>query len=235
MVAYRARAVLLQFGQWISAFPSASEEAGDGLNAADTPEAQLAISAERYFDDIDGQYAVTDQRGCISASGRVIRVRLTANRELMPSGSMLCAGFYRAPINGGGGLLLQDDHVRSVRAIARATSPVRHHKLFATLISDTPREATGRHCARPKLLAVTDGVWVFIRSPFMSARSPRGFHRVLISRRDKVRSGLARGAIRRRSSMVTLAPESCLRDCEDPRCERIRVAVGHSEAASRHF
>src|SRR6266446_10080893 len=193
---------------------------------------RLAISAERIFDGcgwhndsvilIDGglvqRIAPHDQ----SAGDWPI--------ELMPPGTVLAPGFIDLQVNGGGGILLNDEPTPdAMRAIAQAHRRYGTTSCLPTLITDTRAKAIAA-IAAAESHAGTDGILgLHLEGPFISPRRP-GIHRAdhiavpHFSDLDWL-ADLA-GAGR---SLVTLAPER-LPDGFLARhaATGIRVSVGHS-------
>jgi N-acetylglucosamine-6-phosphate deacetylase len=147
---------------------------------------------------------------------------------------VLAPGFIDLQVNGGGGILLNDDPTPdAMRAIARAHRRYGITSCLPTLIGDTRAKATAA-IAATKLLAGTDGILgLHLEGPFIS-RSRPGIHRD-----DCIRSTTTDdldwlgklSAVG--SSMVTLAPECVPAGfVKTLATSGIRVSVGHSEAAS---
>jgi N-acetylglucosamine-6-phosphate deacetylase len=90
---------------------------------------------------------------------------------------VLAPGFIDLQVNGGGGILLNDEPTpEAMRAIARAHRRYGTTSCLPTLISDTRAKATAA-IAAAKLLAGTDGVLgLHLEGPFIS-RSRPGIHR----------------------------------------------------------
>jgi N-acetylglucosamine-6-phosphate deacetylase len=149
----------------------------------------------------------------------------------LPNGAVLAPGFIDLQINGGGGVLLNDDpSANAMRAIARAHRRYGVTACLPTLITDS-RQRTQAAIAAARAAAGSDGVLgMHLEGPFISPARP-GIHRPdhiavpHLSDLDWL-ADLA-GAGR---SMVTLAPERV----PDGFVNRlaatgVRVSVGHSE------
>src|ERR1700716_4542568 len=95
----------------------------------------------------------------------------------MPPGTMLAPGFIDLQVNGGGGILLNDEPTPdAMRAIARVHRRYGTTSCLPTLISDTRAKATAA-IAAARLLAGADGVLgLHLEGPFIS-RSRPGVHR----------------------------------------------------------
>jgi N-acetylglucosamine-6-phosphate deacetylase len=147
---------------------------------------------------------------------------------------MLAPGFIDLQVNGGGGILLNDDPTpEAMRAIARAHRRYGTTSCLPTLISDTRAKATAA-IAAAKSLVGTDGILgLHLEGPFISPSRP-GIHRsdcILRAKLDDLDWLGELSAVG--SSMVTLAPE-CVPTgfVEALASSGIRVSVGHSEASS---
>jgi N-acetylglucosamine-6-phosphate deacetylase len=145
---------------------------------------------------------------------------------------MLAPGFIDLQINGGGGVLLNDEPTAdAMRAIARAHRRYGTTSCLPTLITDARAKAAAA-IAAAKLLDGADGVLgLHLEGPFISPARP-GIHRgdcileATTEDLDWLTELSAAG-----SSMVTLAPE-CVPAGFVKRLagSGIRVAAGHSEA-----
>ena len=155
-------------------------------------------------------------------------------RQQLPDGAMLAPGFIDLQINGGGGVLLNDDpSPEAMRAVARAHRRYGVTACLPTMITDS-RQQTQAAIAAARAAAGSSGVLgVHLEGPFISPARP-GIHRPdhiavpYLSDLDWL-ADLA-GAGR---SMVTLAPER-LPDGFVKRLADagIRVSAGHSEASA---
>jgi N-acetylglucosamine-6-phosphate deacetylase len=152
----------------------------------------------------------------------------------LPDGALLAPGFIDLQVNGGGGILLNDDPTpEGMRAIARAHRRYGTTACLPTLITDS-RPQTQAAIAAARTAAGNDGVLgLHLEGPFISPARP-GIHRAdhiaapHLSDLDWL-ADLA-GAGR---SLVTLAPER-LPDGFLPglAATGIRVSAGHSEATA---
>jgi N-acetylglucosamine-6-phosphate deacetylase len=108
--------------------------------------------------------------------------------EVMPPGTLLAPGFIDLQVNGGGGILLNDEPTPdAMRAIARAHRRHGTTSCLPTLISDTRAKATAA-IAAAKLLDGTDGILgLHLEGPFIS-RSRPGIHRAGWSRSRQSRT-----------------------------------------------
>jgi N-acetylglucosamine-6-phosphate deacetylase len=150
----------------------------------------------------------------------------------LPDGALLAPGFIDLQVNGGGGILLNDEPtVQSMRAIARAHRRYGTTACLPTLITDS-RQQTQAAIAAARTAAGSGGVLgVHLEGPFISPARP-GIHRAdhiavaHLSDLDWL-ADLA-GAGR---SLVTLAPERVPHGFLNKLAAAgIRVSAGHSEA-----
>src|SRR6202047_309141 len=180
-----------------------------GSEQAELP--PFAISADRIFDG----YRWHNHALILIAGGIVqsITPRDESARcwstEVMPPGTILAPGFIDLQVNGGGGILLNDQPTPdAMHAIAKAHRRYGTTSCLPTLISDTRAKATAA-IAAAKLLDGTDGILgLHLEGPFISRLRP-GIHRsdcILAATRDDLDWLGELSALG--SSMVTLAPES---------------------------
>src|SRR4030081_41937 len=194
-----------------------------------------AISADRIFDGYRWHNDAVILIDHEVVQGIAPRDQTTGDWhiEVMPPGTMLAPGFIDLQVNGGGGILLNDEPTpEAMRAIARAHRRYGTTSCLPTLISDT--RAKARTAIAPaKLLAGTDGVLgLHLEGPFIN-RSRPGIHRgdyIQAATRDDLDWLGELSAVG--SSMVTLAPECVPAGfVKTLAASGIRVSVGHSEAA----
>jgi N-acetylglucosamine-6-phosphate deacetylase len=155
-------------------------------------------------------------------------------RRHLPDGAMLTPGFIDLQVNGGGGILLNDDpSAEAMRAIARAHRRYGTTACLPTLITDS-RQRTQATIAAARTAAGSDGILgVHLEGPFISPARP-GIHRPdyiavphlndLDWLMDLVGAGY---------TLVTVAPER-LPDgfIRKLAAAGIRVSAGHSEASA---
>jgi N-acetylglucosamine-6-phosphate deacetylase len=173
----------------------------------------------------DGRIAGIGTRGEVSADWPQTR---------LPAGAVLAPGFIDLQVNGGGGVLLNDQPTADgMRAIARAHRRTGTTACLPTLITDT-REQMRTAIASARSVAGRDGILgLHLEGPFISPKRP-GIHRP-----DRIAQPGAgdleelcelAGAGR---SLVTLAPE-----CVPAGFVRtlaaagVRISIGHSEASA---
>ena len=193
-----------------------------------------AVLADRAFDGHGwrAEAAVLVRDGRIVGLGSWGEVPPDWPQMRLPAGAFLAPGFIDLQVNGGGGVLLNDQPTADgMRAIARAHRRYGTTACLPTLISDT-REQVRTAVAAARSIGGRDGVLgLHLEGPFISPRRP-GVHRP--DRVAKPGAGdleelceLA-GAGR---SLVTLAPE-----CVPAGFVRtlassgVRISIGHSEA-----
>jgi N-acetylglucosamine-6-phosphate deacetylase len=193
-----------------------------------------AIAADRIFDGQrwhDNALIVID-RGMVQCIAPRSQRAGEWPIDVMPPGTLLAPGFIDLQVNGGGGVLLNDDPTPdAMRAIARAHRKYGTTSCLPTLISDTRAKATAA-IAAAKLLDGTDGILgLHLEGPFISPSRP-GIHRsdrILTATRDDLDWLEELSAVG--SSMVTLAPECVPAGfVKTLAASGIRVSVGHSEA-----
>jgi N-acetylglucosamine-6-phosphate deacetylase len=155
-------------------------------------------------------------------------------QQRLPEGALLAPGFIDLQINGGGGVLLNDDpSIEAMQAIARAHRRYGVTACLPTLITDR-RQRTQAAIAAARAAAGSGGVLgVHLEGPFISPARP-GIHRpdhIAVPHLGDLDwlADLA-GAGR---SLVTVAPER-LPDGFVKRLAAagVRVSVGHSEASA---
>ena len=153
-------------------------------------------------------------------------------QKRLPAGAFLAPGFIDLQVNGGGGVLLNDQPtVEGMRAIAQAHRRHGTTACLPTLITDT-RDQMRAAMMAARAIAGREGILgLHLEGPFISPKRP-GVHRTdRIARPDAedLEQICELGRIGR--SLVTLAPE-----CVPPGFVRtlassgVRVSIGHSEA-----
>jgi N-acetylglucosamine-6-phosphate deacetylase len=195
-----------------------------------------AILADRVFDGHcwHAEAAVLVRDGRIFGVGSSGEVPADWPRIQLPAGAFVAPGFIDLQVNGGGGVLLNDQPTaEGMRAIARAHRRYGTTGCLPTLISDT-REQMRTAIAAACSIAGRDGVLgLHLEGPFISPRRP-GVHRpdriVEPAVGDlELLCGLA-GAGR---SLVTLAPECVPAGfIRKLTASGVRISIGHSEASA---
>jgi N-acetylglucosamine-6-phosphate deacetylase len=155
-------------------------------------------------------------------------------RRLLPAGAVLAPGFIDLQVNGGGGVLLNDDpSAEAMHAIARAHRRYGVTACLPTMITDA-RQQTQAAIAAARTAAGRGGViGVHLEGPFISPARP-GIHRPdhIAMPHESDLDWLA-DLGRAGRSMMTLAPER-LPDGFVKRLAAagVRVSAGHSEASA---
>ncbi len=208
----------------------------DKPSLADRHAGSYAILADRVFDG----YRWRLEAGVLIRDGRIVGLGTWGEvpsdwpQTRLPAGAVLAPGFIDLQVNGGGGVLLNDQPtVDGMRAIARAHRKFGTTACLPTLITDT-REQMRSAVAAARSIGGRDGILgLHLEGPFISPKRP-GIHRP--DRIAQPRAGdleelceLA-GAGR---SLVTLAPE-----CVPAGFVRalaaagVRISIGHSESSA---
>ena len=195
---------------------------------------RLAVAADRIFDGYrwHNDAVILIDRGVVQCIAPRDQSAGDWPTEVMPPGTVLAPGFIDLQVNGGGGILLNDEPTPdAMRTIARAHRRYGTTSCLPTLISDTRAKATAA-IAAAKLLDGTDGILgLHLEGPFIS-RSRPGIHRgdcIMSATRDDLDWLGELSAVG--SSIVTLAPECVPAGfVKTLAASGIRVSVGHSEA-----
>jgi N-acetylglucosamine-6-phosphate deacetylase len=195
-----------------------------------------AISADRVFDGYrwHAHAMVVMHHGLIECVAPFDSGIFDMPIEAMPPGTLLAPGFVDLQVNGGGGILLNDDpSPQAMRSIARAHRRTGTTGCLPTLISDHPAKAIAAIAAAESAVGADGVVGLHLEGPFISP-ARRGIHHndyivaAKIDDLDWLRRLSTVG-----SSMVTLAPERVPQGfVKTLAASGIRVSVGHSEASS---
>jgi len=195
-----------------------------------------AILADRIFDGRGWHRdaAVMVRDGCIVGLASPGEIPSDWMQSRVPAGVFVAAGFIDLQVNGGGGVLLNDQPTADgMRAIAQAHRRYGTTACLPTLITDT-REQVRSAIAAARSVAGRHGILgVHLEGPFISPQRP-GVHRS--DRITQPRAGdleqlceLA-GAGR---SLVTLAPECVPAGfVMTLAAAGLRISIGHSEASA---
>jgi len=138
-----------------------------------------ALLAERVFDG----HRWHAEAAVIIRGGRIVRigpqndVPKDLSRTRLPKATFLAPGFIDLQVNGGGGILLNDQPTADgMRAIARAHRRFGTTGCLPTLITDT-RERLQSAIAAARSVSGRDGViGLHLEGPFISPKRP-GVHR----------------------------------------------------------
>jgi N-acetylglucosamine-6-phosphate deacetylase len=144
----------------------------------------FAISADRIFDG----YRWHNHAFILIAGGIVQSITPRDENarcwstEVMPPGTILAPGFIDLQVNGGGGILLNDQPTPdAMRAIAQAHRRYGATSCLPTLITDTRAKAIAA-IAAAKSLAGGDGILGLYRRSFLSVPDAPGFIALTTSR-----------------------------------------------------
>ena len=198
--------------------------------------AMHVLQADRVFDGHvwHAEAVVAIRDGRIAAIGPANEATAGWPKTRLPAGSFLTPGFIDLQVNGGGGVLLNDQPTpEGMRAIAQAHRRFGTTGCLPTLITDT-REKMRSAIAAARSISGRDGILgLHLEGPFISPHRP-GVHRpdLIAQPRGGDLEELCELADAGRS-LVTLAPE-----CVPPGFVRtlasagVRVSIGHSEASA---
>jgi len=195
-----------------------------------------AILADRVFDG-QGWHAAA---AVLVRNGRIVGLGTWADvppdwpQMRLPAGTFLVPGFVDLQVNGGGGILLNDQPTADgMRSIARAHRRFGTTACLPTLITDT-RERMRSAVAAARSIAGQDGILgLHLEGPFISPQRP-GVHRP-----DRIASPSAAdlqelcelASVGR--SLVTLAPECVPAGfVRTLAASGVRISIGHSEASA---
>ena len=205
----------------------------DGKNSANPEHAVLAgrvFDGHRWHTDA----AVLVREGRVAGIDSWGQVPPQWPQRRLPPGAILAPGFIDLQVNGGGGVLLNDQPTADgMRAIAKAHRRFGTTACLPTLITDT-REQMRSAIAAAGQAAGRDGILgLHLEGPFISPRRP-GVHRPdRIARATAADLDELRALAGAGRSLVTLAPE-----CVPAGFVRaltsagVRVSIGHSEASA---
>jgi len=196
-----------------------------------------AVLAARVFDGRRWH----DDAAVLIRDGRIVGVaprgQVPADwpRTHLPDGVFLAPGFIDLQVNGGGGVLLNDQPTAdAMRAIARAHRRYGTTACLPTLITDTRGQMRAAIAAAGAISGREGVLGLHLEGPFISPKRP-GVHRPDLIRRPEGDDDLdlLRGLGAIGTSLVTLAPE-----CVPTGFIRaltsagVRVSIGHSEASA---
>jgi len=195
-----------------------------------------AIVADRVFDGRGWHLnaAVMVQDGRIAGFASPGEVPSDWAQSRVPAGVFVAAGFIDLQVNGGGGVLLNDQPTADgMRAIARAHRRYGTTACLPTLITDT-RAQMRSAIAAGRSVAGRDGVLgLHLEGPFISPQRP-GVHRP-----ERIAQPGARALEQVRDvagagrSLVTLAPECVPAGFVMTLASAgVRISIGHSEASA---
>jgi N-acetylglucosamine-6-phosphate deacetylase len=196
-----------------------------------------AIVAPRVFDG----HAMRPASAVLVRDGRIIGLIAPAEipsgyrRIDLPAGTLLAPGFIDVQVNGGGGVLLNDDpSVGAMAAIARVHRRFGTTGCLPTLITDRRQTMAHVITAAEHAAALPGILGVHLEGPFLNPVRA-GIHRVdLIAAPGPADLELLGELGRAGTSLVTLAPECVPAGFVRALVERgVRVAAGHTDAAAQ--
>jgi len=195
-----------------------------------------AVLAERVFDGRawHERTAVLIERGRIRALCGWGNIPAGFPQRQLPKGAFLAPGFIDLQVNGGGGILLNDDpSPAAMQAIARSHRRLGTTALLPTLITDI-WDRTEQAIDAAQTICGRDGILgLHLEGPFLNPA------RAGVHRRDRIRRAemhdldwlRALGQIGH--SLVTMAPESVPDGFIRALVQSgVRVSIGHSEASA---
>ena len=190
------------------------------------------LAAERVFDGA----AFLSGRAVVLRGGRIADLTPDPPRDLpvtrLPPGTILAPGFIDVQVNGGGGVLLNDD--ASVEGIARIAAAHRRGGttgLLPTLITDTrPTTASAIMGVAAAIRAGVPGILgIHLEGPFLSPRRIGIHDPARIARFGEGDAALLTGLGECGLTLVTLAPEEVPPGAvADLVARGARVCAGHT-------
>ncbi|WP_224825924.1 N-acetylglucosamine-6-phosphate deacetylase [Cognatishimia sp. MH4019] len=150
-------------------------------------------------------------------------------------GGIIAPGFIDLQINGGGGVMFNDDQsVEALRNIAAAHASIGTAAVLPTLITDTPRRTKAAIAAVEQAVAerIEGVVGIHLEGPHLSV-ARKGAHDPKLIRRmdDDDLATVLRAAERLPNVMITVAPENTtnaqIRKMSDA---GVIVSLGHTDA-----
>ena len=197
---------------------------------------QQALLAGRVFDGNRWRddAAVLIRDGRVAGIARWSEVPSDWPEVRLHPGVMLAPGFIDLQVNGGGGVLLNEQPTaEGMRAIARAHRRYGTTGCLPTLITDT-RDRMRTAIAAARSISGRDGILgLHLEGPFISPKRP-GVHPVdRIAEAGESDIELLSELAETGASLVTLAPE-CVPSgfIRKLASSGIRVSIGHSEASA---
>lgn len=195
-----------------------------------------AICAERIFDGRlwHNLAAVLIEGWWIRAIAPQAEIPADFPVARVPEGAILVPGFIDLQVNGGGGLLLNDDpSPEAMRAIARAHRRFGTTTMLPTLITDT-RQKMCAAIGAARAIAGEDGILgLHLEGPFINSARAGVHARAHITSAELADLEWLRGLGQAGRSLITLAPECVPEGFIGGLVEAgVRVAAGHSEASA---
>jgi len=195
---------------------------------------EFAIAADHVFDGtmLRHDCAVVIEHSRIRAVMRRNALPEAIPYRRLPTGAWLVPGFIDTQVNGGGGVLFNDDpSPRGIAAIAAAHRRFGTTAMLPTLLSDTPEKM---QAAREAIEAVTgidpSVIGLHYEGPFLSPEKA-GVHDRGMLRRPEPGDVDLLGPLRHGVILVTLAPEQVPEGyIAQLAGAGVRVSFGHSMA-----
>lgn len=178
--------------------------------------------------------AVSFANGLIIRVGGPAGVDAASSLDVLPPGTILAPGFVDLQVNGGGGVLLNDQpDAASVRTIIAAHRGFGTTGLLPTLITDVPEKLCQLAAAGPDIARIPGVLGLHLEGPFLNPRR-KGIHPEAAVRAPRDDDVAAIFAIARQLPvLVTLAPECVPAGfIAELVAKGVRVAIGHSEATA---
>lgn len=196
--------------------------------------ARTAIAASHVFDGVALHRDTAVLIDGTSITALLPRAEVPANAQVraLPDGLWLAPGFIDTQVNGGGGVLLNDDPTpKGISAIVSAHRKFGTTALLPTLITDLPETTSRAIRAADEAAASMPGVLgIHLEGPFLSPERP-GVHDPRRLRRPGDDDLAIITAKRRGVTLVTLAPEQVPNGfIAALAAAGVRVALGHSMA-----
>jgi N-acetylglucosamine-6-phosphate deacetylase len=196
--------------------------------------ARTAIAASHLFDGVALHRDTAVMIDGTSITALLPRADVPANAQVraLPDGLWLAPGFIDTQVNGGGGVLLNDDPTpKGISAIVSAHRKFGTTALLPTLITDLPETTSRAIRAADEAAASMPGVLgIHLEGPFLSPERP-GVHDPRRLRRPGDEDLAIITAKRRGVTLVTLAPEQVPNGFVAALAAAgVRVALGHSMA-----
>ncbi|MGB7833688.1 MAG: N-acetylglucosamine-6-phosphate deacetylase [Xanthobacteraceae bacterium] len=196
--------------------------------------ARTAIAASHVFDGVALHRDTAVLIDGTSITALLPRADVPANAQVraLPDGLWLAPGFIDTQVNGGGGVLLNDDPTpEGISAIVAAHRKFGTTALLPTLITDLPETTSRAIRAADEAAASMPGVLgIHLEGPFLSPERP-GVHDPRRLRRPGDDDLAIITAKRRGVTLVTLAPEQVPNGfIAALAAAGVRVALGHSMA-----
>ncbi len=196
--------------------------------------ARTAIAASHVFDGVALHRDTAVMIDGTNITALLPRADVPANAQVraLPDGLWLAPGFIDTQVNGGGGVLLNDDPTpKGISAIVSAHRKFGTTALLPTLITDLPETTSRAIRAADEAAASMPGVLgIHLEGPFLSPERP-GVHDPRRLRRPGDDDLAIITAKRRGVTLVTLAPEQVPNGfIAALAAAGVRVALGHSMA-----